>query len=130
MKKYAPEYGFLQPTIENNAKFRAVGTAEIKDRISARQLLKRPEVSVSSLKQLGYTAVADRSDVLDRLKFRQNTKDISKRPRTSRCLFKKRGDADTQSFEYDHVGGLSTEVIEKLTRIRPETLGQALRIQE
>ena len=33
-----------------------------------------------------------------------------------------------ESFEYDRVSGLSREVVEKLTRVRPLTLGQASRI--
>jgi tRNA uridine 5-carboxymethylaminomethyl modification enzyme len=33
-----------------------------------------------------------------------------------------------QEFRYDHIPGLSTEVQQKLARVRPETLGQARRI--
>ncbi len=33
-----------------------------------------------------------------------------------------------QNFDYDHVKGLSSEVSEKLSRHRPETIGQAGRI--
>ena len=32
------------------------------------------------------------------------------------------------SFEYQTIPGLSREVVEKLTRVRPSTLGQASRI--
>jgi tRNA uridine 5-carboxymethylaminomethyl modification enzyme len=48
------ESSYYNPTTENNAAFEKLGTATIKDRISAAQLLKRPEINHSKLLEIGY----------------------------------------------------------------------------
>jgi tRNA uridine 5-carboxymethylaminomethyl modification enzyme len=121
---------FYNPTEENNEKLKSINTAEVKDRISARQLLKRPEVTFSSLKNLGYTPAAERPDALEQVEIRVKYEGYIKRDLEMLDAYSKNEAMRIpNAMSYQDVGGLSTEVIEKLNRVRPETLGQALRIQ-
>jgi tRNA uridine 5-carboxymethylaminomethyl modification enzyme len=121
---------FYNPTEESNEKLRSIGTAEIKDRISARQLLKRPEVTFSSLRNMGYTPATERTDALEQVEIRVKYEGYIKRDLEMLDAYSKNEAMRIpNAMSYQQVGGLSSEVIEKLNRVRPETLGQALRIQ-
>lgn len=121
---------FYNPTEENNARFRDIGTAEVKDRISARQLLKRPEMTFERLKQLGYSPLTPWAEALEQVEIRVKYEGYIKRDLEMLDAYSKNEEMRIpKSFDYQRVGGLSTEVVEKLTRVRPETLGQALRVQ-
>lgn len=124
------DVSFFNPTAENNQKLKAVETAEIKDRISARQLLRRPEVVYSKLKDIGYTPSTDWADVLEQVEIQVKYEGYIKRDLEMLAAYSKNEQLRIpKTFEYQSVGGLSSEVIERLTKVRPETLGQALRVQ-
>lgn len=121
---------FYNPNDENNEKLRSIETSEVKDRISARQLLKRPEVTMEKLKTIGYEPASSQSGVLEQVEIQIKYEGYIKRDLELLDAYSKNEAMRIPtSFEYQGVGGLSTEVIEKLNRIRPETLGQALRVQ-
>lgn len=121
---------FYNPTVENNELFKSIGTAEVKDRVSARQLLKRPEMTFERLIELNYTPETTRADVLEQVEIQVKYEGYIKRDLELLAAYSKNESMRIpNSFDYRAVGGLSTEVIEKLVRVRPETLGQALRVQ-
>lgn len=124
------DHTFYNPTPENNEQLKAIGTAPVKDRISARQLLKRPEVTFSQLKQLGYTPARERPEVLEQVEIQVKYEGYIKKDLELLAAYSKNEAMQIpKAFEYQSVGGLSTEVVEKLKKVRPETLGQALRVQ-
>ena len=121
---------FYNPTPEVNERLAEIGTATIKDRISASQLLKRPEISYSKLEQLGYSASSTRPDVLEQVTIQQKYEGYIKRDLELLDAYSRNETMRIPSaFDYQRVGGLSTEVVEKLFKVKPETLGQALRVQ-
>lgn len=121
---------FFNPTPENNTKLRGIGTAELKDRASARQLLRRPEITVANLRELGYEPVSSRAEVQEQAEIQAKYEGYIKRDLELLAAYSKNEAMRIPSgFDYSQIGGLSTEVREKLSRYRPESLGQALRIQ-
>lgn len=145
---------FWNPTEDNNGKLSAIGSATIKDRISARQLLKRPEIHYRQLSTLGFTPLSKLTTQLsshvssqmsshedgqnegfwelveEQVEIQVKYEGYIKRDLEVLAEYRKNeGTKIPFGFEYRAVGGLSTEVIEKLERVQPETLGQALRVQ-
>lgn len=107
----------------------ALGTPIRKD-VTAADLLKRPEVSYAALVAVeGLGPGATRGDVAEQVEtgiryagyLARQAQDVER----TRAADKTRIPAD---FDYGRVRGLSAEVIEKLERQRPETVGQAGRI--
>ena len=107
---------------------RAVLGSELTREYHANELLQRPDVSYASLLQLvgggvDDPAVADQVEVQARY--------FGYLERQQREVEKSRGHEDTAlpaDLDYGQVSGLSNEVRQKLTKIRPITIGQAKRI--
>lgn len=120
---------YYNPTDENNAKFKAIGTAEVRDRISAKQLLKRPEVTYQRLTDIGYVPQTTEASALEQVEIQVKYEGYIKRDLEMLDAYSKNEEMSIPlDLEYRGIGGLSSEVVEKLKHIRPETLGQALRI--
>lgn len=121
---------FYNPTDENNEKLASVGTAQVKDRISAAVLLKRPEITYNSLKSIGYAPAFDDPAVTEQAEIQVKYEGYIRRDLE---LLESYGKNEALNIPRDlifsDIKGLSTEVVEKLKSVRPETLGQALRIQ-
>jgi tRNA uridine 5-carboxymethylaminomethyl modification enzyme len=100
-------------------------------RIPASQWLRQSDVSIESLVREGVALVSDSSTMLDltsvetAVKYegylRRQEREVSRLTRDER----KRIPA---GFDFASVSGLSREVVQRLTQVRPDTLGHALRI--
>lgn len=122
----------LEPN-EVNDELMNLSTATIREKIPVMNLIKRPEIGFTELKQLN----SDISNILN--KYSQEileqveigVKYDSYIDREQK-LAEKIGGLDNYKikpdFEYDRVKALSSEGREKLKRIKPETIGQASRI--
>ncbi|HXV79865.1 MAG TPA: tRNA uridine-5-carboxymethylaminomethyl(34) synthesis enzyme MnmG [Candidatus Binatia bacterium] len=119
----------IYPTGEINGSLESVGSAPIRNQTSLAQLLRRPEISIADigtffreLKQcdpgvalqaeveIKYAGYIDRQlDMVERFKKIENIH-------------------LPEDLNYSEIKGLSREVCEKLTRIKPRSLGQASRI--
>lgn len=119
----------LSPTQKNNAILRQWGTAPLKKEISYGELLRRPEIHFEHiisldphLRDLGPEV---REQVEIEIKYegyiRRQLEQIERFRRLEEIPFPK-------DFDFASLVGLSTEVWEKLVRIRPVSLGQASRI--
>lgn len=116
-------------------KFKDVG--EVRDRLSLRDLLKRPEWTVGKLRESGFFSFVF-SDALDPWVYRfvEEAAEVSVKyegyiKRELELLSKVKNHEEKRiplSFDFGQVSGLSVEVVERLKRVRPETLGQAMRI--
>lgn len=118
----------LVPDAETLRKLAEMGTAVITKPIKMADLLRRDEVSCLDLAQLGVDIDAD-ENVSSPVEIQVKYAGYIKRQSEMVDLAKRMGAMNLPSdLEYTEVRGLSREEIEKLTRIRPRSLGQAQRI--
>lgn len=121
---------------EINPTLSVAGEAPIKQKIPARSLLKRPEVTLQDLPERLFQHVplqnidpCFRDEVF--LEVETSVKYegyIRRQLRQVETLRRQESYRLPTSLNYHEVASLSLEAREKLTRIRPETLGQAMRI--
>lgn len=112
---------------ETNRILLSLGSSPIKNSISCYELLKRPEFDFEKLRFLGIPLSENENDTTDLynikyegyLKRYDEEKGKSARAE-SICI--------PHTFTYKGISGLSREVVEKLEKIHPVTLGQASRI--
>ncbi len=119
----------VNPTRETNQKLESVGSAALRTPISLAQLLRRPEISFSHLCEFA-PELADTPPALS-LQAELNIKysGYVQRQLEGVNRFRKMEDAHLpEGIDYSKINGLSREVREKLTMIRPRSLGQAYRI--
>ncbi len=106
-----------------------VGSTPLKQAISLFELLKRPEISLKRIKK--FFSVLDHleEEVLQQIEIETKYAGYVNRQRQEIERFKRweamRLPAD---LNYWDIPGLSTEIREKLSKVRPLSLGQALRI--
>ncbi|MES2614983.1 MAG: tRNA uridine-5-carboxymethylaminomethyl(34) synthesis enzyme MnmG [Bdellovibrionota bacterium] len=119
---------WLNPTPELNEKLLKFNLPEIQTNTSLDSYLKRPEVNVRHLKEAGFTQDFP-LDVLRCVEIevkydgyirREETQ--SDKLKTLDCVW------IPKNFDFTVVSGLSREVVEKLKKHAPSTLGQASRI--
>ena len=119
----------LRPTGETIHALRGLGTAPIKNPISLSQLLKRNDIFFEDL--CGFDGTLSGTDeqvaaeVETRIKYEGY---IARQKRQVEKMAQMENIQLPSDMDYDAVHGLSTEVREKLNRVRPFSLGQASRI--
>ena len=118
---------------EVNDQLDALATATIKEKITAKKLLKRPEISVDTLKSLDpqldkYLSKYDQ-DTLEQVEILTKYETyIEKERQHAERVESLENYRIPSDIDYHTVKALSSEAREKLQQIRPETLGQAARI--
>jgi tRNA uridine 5-carboxymethylaminomethyl modification enzyme len=122
----------VEPELINNELIE-LSTSRIKEKISAAQLLKRPQIGIEELKQLDknlhHQLSAYSQEVLDQTEIQ--IKYESYIDREEKLAIKIEGLENYKiksDFDYDKVKALSSEAREKLKKIKPETIGQMSRI--
>lgn len=118
---------------EVNAQLQQLGTANIREKTSLLQLLKRPEIEVDHLKSLHPEfkdyAFKYTEDILQQASILIKYETYIEK---EKILADKLGDLDNKKiplqFNYHNIPALSSEAKEKLTNVKPENLGQASRI--
>tara|TARA_Y100000590_G_scaffold465099_1_gene636372 strand:+ start:36785 stop:38653 length:1869 start_codon:yes stop_codon:yes gene_type:complete len=124
------------PLNKTNSFLDSLGQHKTSERLSITELLRRPEVSLSDLINNGFVSLGFESfskeqvmDLLDEaetiIKYEGY---ISRQNALVERLSKNEGAQIPSSFEYSRCVGISLEAREKLSLVRPETLGQASRI--
>ncbi len=115
------------------------GISSLRDRLSLQELLKRPEWTVSRFREVGFfPAVPDSSSPQEfwlnpyieeaaevAVKYKGY---IQREMELLEKVQSQEGRKIPLSFSYEKVPGLSVEVQERLKRVRPATLGQAMRV--
>ncbi|HPD60635.1 MAG TPA: tRNA uridine-5-carboxymethylaminomethyl(34) synthesis enzyme MnmG, partial [Thermodesulfobacteriota bacterium] len=107
-----------------------LGTAPIKNPVTLEEILRRPEVSYKTLSDLGYPPQEEiPPGVIEQVEIQVKYAGYINRQEEHVEKFKKMEKIKMPSdFDYRKIPGLSREVQEKLTAIRPVSLGQASRI--
>jgi tRNA uridine 5-carboxymethylaminomethyl modification enzyme len=119
----------LKPTREVNQRFESIGSASLKQQTDLAAVLRRPEIDHQKLALVygGELQVdeACREDVQLQVKY----DGYIKRQQEQVDRFRKFESITLpEDIEYSSMPGLSAEVVEKLSRVRPLNLGQASRI--
>ncbi len=97
--------------------------------LSLAQLLKRPEITLSKLSELIGLAVEEDQTVQEAVEISIKYEGYIKRQLQQISRFKKfESKSIPEDFPYQDLKGFSKEVIEKLSKVRPASIGQASRI--
>jgi tRNA uridine 5-carboxymethylaminomethyl modification enzyme len=119
----------VNPTKENNEILHRWGSAPLKKEVSLQEILKRPET------HFGHLSAFDRGlenlpkEVWEQVEIQVKYDGYIKRQTEQIDRFKKLEEVKfPEDFDFSSVIGFSKEVMEKLTKIRPFSLGQASRI--
>ena len=121
---------FFYPTEETNTLFGSKNLTQIKDRVSAEALLKRPEVNFKVLEGLGYSPSVRGDDVFEQIEIQIKYQGyIDQDLNVLQGVRNAEGMQIPLTLNYETVAGLSNEIKNRLTEVRPENLGQASRIQ-
>ena len=105
------------------------GLVDIQKGTTLEQLLKRPEISYAELSRLDDVSRETRPDVCEQVEIQVKYRGYIDRQLEQ--IERERALENTAlpgDLDYSGISGLTTEVREKLTRFRPDTLGQASRI--
>jgi len=119
----------VNPTKENNEILQQWRSAPLKKDSSLREILKRPEIHFNDLFVFDPSLGSLPALVLDQAEIQVKYEGYMKRQMEEIQRFKKLEETIfPEVFDFGSVIGLSTEVMEKLKKIRPHSLGQASRV--
>ena len=121
---------FFYPNSVTNVKFAAVGWPVLQDRISAEAVLRRPEISISHLREFGVSTEGRESPtVAEQVEIQIKYAGYIERDlQVAKQVIEQERLKIPAGMDFGSIGGLSTEVIGRLSAVRPEPLGQAGRI--
>jgi tRNA uridine 5-carboxymethylaminomethyl modification enzyme len=111
----------------------SIGTATIQEKVSVEKLLKRPQIGIAELisvdKELSEYLGKYSKDVLEQAEIQiKYDSYIDKEQQLVDKLSNMENYQIPQTFDFLSITALSNEGRQKLTKIRPQTLGQASRI--
>lgn len=118
---------------DQNGALQDLGTAPLEQNTDLATLLKRPELRLEALKGLDLQWPAELAnpapEVLEQVEIQIKYEGYLKRQGEEiQRMERAQGQGIPTDFSFHGIPGLSTEVVEKLERIRPLTLAQAARI--
>ncbi len=119
------------PNTSSNDILQRLGASPIKKPHSLKELLRRPEISYRDLEFFESNGLHNTSsdDVISQIEMEVKYEGYIKRQMEQIDKFKKLEDfVIPESFSYNDIPGLSKEIVQKLTHVRPSSLGQATRI--
>jgi tRNA uridine 5-carboxymethylaminomethyl modification enzyme len=119
----------LKPNVQVLEKLNGLGTPRIKNPTSLAQLLRRPEILFEDLSIFDPTLGGIEEAIAEEVKTRIKYEGYIKRQEQQVEKLKRMENATLpEDIDYQAIYGLSTEVREKLGKVRPRSLGQASRI--
>ena len=129
-QKFLHTQEIFQRELEYLKQHNCLPNGEIKEPIRFAQLLKRPEISFNDLQNYGYKIPADvNSDIQNRLELEIKYSGYLNRMEEEIQKFQ---NAETiaipEEMDYFSIPSLAYEAREKLSKIRPKNIGQAMRI--
>ncbi|WBW49977.1 tRNA uridine-5-carboxymethylaminomethyl(34) synthesis enzyme MnmG [Peptoniphilus equinus] len=119
----------ITPTEANNAKLAALGSTPLVNSVSLKELLRRPELSYEALAVFDPERQTLRRDIADEVAIMTKYEGyIAKQQQQIHQFKKMENKALDRNLDYSSISGLRLEAVEKLSRIKPESIGQASRI--
>jgi tRNA uridine 5-carboxymethylaminomethyl modification enzyme len=120
---------YALPNAQTNTLLASFQSAQLRNPTSLVQLLRRPEISMSQLRQVRPDIPNYRADIDAQVEIQTKYQGYVNRQQEIVERFQKMEHARLpENTDYSCISGLSREVCEKLTRIKPRSLGQAARI--
>ena len=119
----------ITPNKETIEKLKKLNTTPLKDGISALDFIKRPEVTIDSLKELDLIDIDYDDDVIEQVEI--NTKYdgyIVKEIREASKMLKLEDKKIPDDIDYDDIKNIASEARQKLKEVKPTSIGQAIRI--
>jgi tRNA uridine 5-carboxymethylaminomethyl modification enzyme len=119
----------VNPTKENNEILHRWGTAILKKDSSLQEILRRPEIHFSHLVDFDRTLETLSKSIHEQVEIQVKYDGYIQRQMEQIERFKRLDEvAFPDGFDFSAIIGLTTEVMEKLKKIKPYSLGQASRI--
>lgn len=119
----------IYPSQTVQAQLYAIETAPIRNVMSLAQLLRRPEITFGDLSTFRPDLLAVPPDVALQIEVSIKYRGyVDRQAQGVRRFQKMENVALPEDLDYAHINGLSREIREKLSRVRPRSLGQAYRI--
>ncbi len=119
----------LTPTPEVRAQFEGRGWSPPRDKVTGEGLLRRPDLGILDLNHLGWSTQGYRADSLDQIEIQIKYEGYIRRDmETLEGVRQNEAWKIPVDLDYGAIPGISTEIRERLTKTRPETLGQASRL--
>lgn len=119
----------IVPGAETNSLLESFQSSPLRNQASLAQILRRPEISLSHLRMLRPDIPGHRPDVDAQVEIQLKYQGYVDRQHDIVERFQKMEHARLpDAIDYSRISGLSREACEKLTRIKPRSLGQAARI--
>ncbi len=119
----------VNPTKENNDILLRWGTASLKKDSSLQEILRRPEIHFNHLFDFDRSLESLPKSIQEQVEIQVKYDGYIKRQIEQIERFKKLEEVSFPAgFDFSSVIGLTTEVMEKLKKIKPHSLGQASRI--
>jgi len=119
----------IQPSPEIQDWLKKLGTKPLKNKVTLKELLKRPEVDYGACSQLNLIRGDVPDEVIEQVEIQIKYDGYIQRQQQMIEKFKRLEETKIpDSMNFCEIPGLSTEVKEKLNKVRPLSLGQASRI--
>ncbi|MCD6214583.1 MAG: tRNA uridine-5-carboxymethylaminomethyl(34) synthesis enzyme MnmG, partial [Candidatus Desulfofervidus sp.] len=119
----------LRPTVHTNDLLEKIGTRPIKNPVRLKDILRRPEVEFGKLSVFNEDFKNLPQAVIEEVSFQVKYEGYIKRQAEQVAKFKKWENMKLPpDIDYHCLCGLSNEIKEKLSKMRPTSLGQAARI--
>ncbi|SHE86429.1 tRNA uridine 5-carboxymethylaminomethyl modification enzyme [Seinonella peptonophila] len=119
----------IRPTAEVRDQLVKMGTNEIQQVIELAQLLKRPELSYQNIASLSPSPTPLSEDVMEQVEIQIKYEGYIQKSLQQVEKMKKMEEKRIPNWvNYEMIEGISSEAREKLTQVRPLSLGQASRI--
>jgi tRNA uridine 5-carboxymethylaminomethyl modification enzyme len=118
------------PTQGVNDLLGQLGSSPLKKPQSLKEIMRRPEISYSELSLIeGNDIKLSDEDIITQIEMEVKYEGYIKRQMEQIDKFKKLEDLGIpEDFSYEEIPGLSKEIVQKLSRVRPGSLGQASRV--
>ena len=119
----------INPTAENNKILGSLGSTETQNSFSLYEMIKRPELDYKKLEVFDPDRPPVREDVIRNIEIEIKYEGYIKKQEIQIKQFKKLENKKlSKNLDYKAIDGLRIEAREKLSDIRPESIGQASRI--
>jgi tRNA uridine 5-carboxymethylaminomethyl modification enzyme len=119
----------LYPTPGNNDVLKNMGTSPLKNPVPLSELLRRPEIAYHALASLNPDSASTDPEIAEQVEVQVKYAGYIQRQEEQATRLRKLENMRLPSeIDYKDIPGLSTEVKEKLMKVRPRSIGQASRI--